>query len=207
MTKEKHRLLLAVAAVSLAAALAACDQAAPAAGGPAATPAPSPEPASPAAEPPGLRTETLIVAIVADDATPAASLADRVANVEQHGQTINREVKFPADFTYESQTDLHVYTHAVPWAAITQDVLERGGIIPWASFDGGATWITSSFSFPFWNLQIAAEVGEVHFVINGTVHLGADRPIMERLIRGVTRDHPLLIRLYVIKTTGTQPDD
>ena len=34
-----------------------------------------------------------------------------------------------ANFTYESQTDLHVYTHAVPWAAITQDVLE-----PAASF-------------------------------------------------------------------------
>ena len=150
MTKEKHPLLLLpVAAVSLAAALAACDQA-PAAGAPGA--APAPQPAAPAAEEPGLRTETLIVAIVADedDASLAATPAGRAA-ATQTTVTATTTISFPSDFgTPVGHSDevfhLHYeYSAALPHAGITRRVIERGGITPWTSINGGASWRTGGF--------------------------------------------------------------
>ncbi len=152
MTKERHLLLLAVAAVSLAVALAACDQAAPAAGGPGPT---AGDPASaPAAEPPGLRTETLIVAIVADDARPAGSLAATPAGRDPATQTAvtpTTTLTFPSDFgTPVRHTDnvLHLhyeYSAALPHAGISRRVIERGGVTPWTSINGGASWRTGGY--------------------------------------------------------------
>ncbi len=139
---------------------------------------------------------------------PEQARANATRTTDQHGQTINRRVRFPADFTYERRSgQFHGFTHAVPWETITRDVLERGGIMPWASFDGGETWIASSFAFPLWSLQITAKVGQLHFVILGTSNLGAERSHIEQLVKQELRDHPLLVRLYIVKTTGTQPDD
>ena len=152
MTKERHLLLLAVAAVSLAAALAACDQAAPAAGGPAAA---AGDPASaPAAEPPGLRTETLIVAIVADDASPAGRLAVTPAGRDAATQTTvtpTATLTFPSDFgapVRHTDTRVHLhyeYSAALPHAGISRRVIERGGVTPWTSINGGASWRTGGF--------------------------------------------------------------
>lgn len=141
MTKEKHP-LLAVAAASLAVALAACDQTTPAAGGP----GPGAAPGAPAAEP-GLRTETLIVAIVADE--DDAGLAQRVA-ATQTSVTAATTLRFPSDFgapVRHNSTALVEYDwdHHLPVAGITQTVIDRGGIIPWASIDGGASWHAGGF--------------------------------------------------------------
>ena len=145
MTKEKHP-LLAVAAASLAVALAACDQTTPAAGGPgpgAALGAP------PAAAEPGLRTETLIVAIVADE-DDDARLAQRVA-ATQTNVTAAATLHFPSDFgtpVRHNSSALVEYDwdHHLPVAGITQTVIDRGGIIPWASIDGGASWHAGGFA-------------------------------------------------------------
>lgn len=150
MTKERHLLLLAVVAVSLAAALAACDQAAPAAGGPVAAPSAS----APAAEPPGLRTETVIIAIVANDARPAGSLAAIPAGRDAATQTTvtpTATLTFPSDFGApvrhtDSRVHLHYeYSAALPHAGISRRVIERGGVTPWTSINGGASWRTGGF--------------------------------------------------------------
>ena len=142
MTKEKHP-LLAVAAASLAVALAACDQTTPAAGGSGPGAAPG------AAAEPGLRTETLIVAIVADEDEDDAGLAQRVA-ATQTTVTAATTLRFPSDFgapVRHNSTALVEYDwdHHLPVAGITQTVIDRGGIIPWASIDGGRSWHAGGF--------------------------------------------------------------
>ncbi len=223
MTKEKHPLLLAVAAASLAAALAACDQA-PAAGGPAVAPgAPSPEPAAPAAEQPGLRTETLIVAIVADEddaslaATPAAR-ADRSA-ATQTNVTATTTLKFPSDFgtpvRHRSGTLSFEYDFAtqLPHAGITQAVIDRGGIIPWASVNGGASWhaggfdlggqLKLRFEYRAGDAEEQGSSGSVTITLaaiglSPTDHteLGAQHAVS--LVRAYLQSNPLLIRFFII---------
>ena len=96
-----------------------------------------------------MRTETLIVADE-DDASLAASPAGRAA-ATQTTTTADTTLSFPSDFaepvlhndspfTAEYDFDYHL-----PHASITQTVIDRGGIIPWASIDGGNSWHAGGF--------------------------------------------------------------
>ena len=220
MTKERHLLLLAVAAVSLTVALAACDQAAPAAGGPAAA---AGDPASaPAAEPPGLRTETLIVAIVADDARPAGRLAVTPAGRDAATQTTvtpTTTLTFPSDFGAPVRhTDYRVHLHyeysaALPYAGITRRVIERGGVTPWTSINGGASWRTGGFELGGGLVTLGFEYragdAEDGFDAPGsiTIHLsasgvqrydGAAPKYAAAQIRDYLQSNSLLIRFFII---------
>ncbi len=198
MTKEKHPLLLAVAAVSLAAALAACDQA-PAAGALGAAPAPG-APATPAAEPqPGIVGDTIVIAIKADDTAPAA----RQENVVQHGQRIDKTLSFPSDFTYSTSNYTHRWAHEFDRPDITQEVLDRGGIVPWLSLDGGASWIASSFSFHLWSIAVTARVGAIKISVEGFSGGGMSRDALAGLVQAEAQDNPIMLRLFVLRATGT----
>ena len=227
MTKERHLLLLAVAAVSLAAALAACDQAAPAAGGPVAAPAAggpvaAPSASAPAAEPPGLRTETLIVAIVADDASPAGSLAVTPAGRDAATQTTvipTTTLTFPSDFGAPVRhTDYRVHLHyeysaALPYAGITRRVIERGGVTPWTSINGGASWRTGGFELGGGLVTLGFEyrAGDAEDGLDApgsiTIHLsasgvqrydGAAPKYAAAQIRDYLQSNSLLIRFFII---------
>ena len=141
---KNHYPLLAGAVVALAFALAGCAEVTPAGGGLGA----APDAAPPAVEP-GLRTETLIVAIVADEAGDAG-LAQRVT-ATQTNVTAATTLRFPSDFgapvrhrsgPFSFEYDFH---KTLPNAGITQTVIDRGGIIPWASVNGGARWHAGGF--------------------------------------------------------------
>ena len=215
MTKAKHPLLLAVAAVSLAAALAACDQA-PAAG------APSPvAPAAPAAEAPGLRTETLIVAIVAEDGSPAATPAGRDA-ATQTTVTPTTTLTFPSDFgTPVRHTDERVHLHyeysaALPHGGITRRVIERGGVTPWTSINGGVSWRTGGFELGggLATLGFEYRAGDAEDGLDAagsiTIHLSASgvAPISQgsapapeyaaARIRDYLQSKSLLIRFFIV---------
>ena len=195
MTKEKHPLLLAVAAVSLAAALAACDQA-PAAGAPGAAPV---APAAPAAEPQlGIVADTIVIAIKADDTAPAA----RQENVVQHGQRIDRTLSFPSDFTYSTSNFTHRWAHEFDRPDITQEVLDRGGIVPWLSLDGGASWIASSFSFHLWSIVVTARVGAIKISVEGLAG-NTRRDDLAGVVQAEAQDNPIMLRLFVLRATGT----
>ena len=77
-----------------------------------------------------------------------ASPAGRAAAAQT---TATTTLSFPSDFeepvlhndspfTAEYDFDYHL-----PHASITQTVIDRGGIIPWASIDGGASWHAGGF--------------------------------------------------------------
>ena len=219
-TKEKHPLLLAVATVSLAAALAACDQA-PAAGAPGAAPAPSPQPAAPAAEEPGLRTETLTVAIVADedDASPAATPAGRAA-ATQTTTTANTTLSFPSDFGTPVKHDHNPLVteyefHKTVPAPITQTVIERGGVNAWTSINGGESWHVGGFDIGSQvKLRFEYQAGDsgngpdaagsvtITLAATGVTDPGVggfeiSSSVARRVVRSYLQDNPLLIRFVL----------
>ena len=60
-------------------------------------------------------------------------------------------LSFPSDFGTPVLHDDSPFTaeydfdHTLPHASITRRVIERGGIIPWVSIDGGARWHAGGF--------------------------------------------------------------
>lgn len=190
MAKEKH-LLLAVAAASLAVALTACDQTTPTAGPGAA--------AAPAAAQPGIVSDTIVIALKADT-DQAASMSRRRANVVQRGPRIDRTLSFPSDFTHTEVQSTHRWTHGFDRPDITQDVLDRGGIVPWISLDGGETWLTA-FSLPSWSITIGARVGKLSVTITVLTY-GQTSGRFIPFIQNELTNNAVMIRLLVLRATG-----
>ena len=104
-----------------------------------------------------------------------ASPAGRAAAAQT---TATTTLSFPSDFeepvlhndspfTAEYDFDYHL-----PHASITQTVIDRGGIIPWASIDGGNSWHAGGF-------DITAATARAN-------------------LRRYLKTNPLLIRFFII---------
>lgn len=196
MTRKSIPFVPAVAAASLAVALAACAQTTPAAGGPAAAPG---APATPAADPQsGIVGDTIVIAIKAD--TDQSDQSTRRENVVQHGQRIDRTLSFPSDFTHSEVNSTHRWTHEFERSDITRQVLDRGGIVPWISLDGGETWLTA-FSLPSWSITIGASVGKLSITI-ATLTFGQPKTLFIPAIQNELTNNTVMIRLFVLRATG-----
>ncbi len=132
---KRFSVLVFVAAL----AMMACEQ------GPApATPASTGAPA--AAAQPGIRSETIVIAIKADRSARSTGNA-----AVQVGSSPNVTLQFPADFaagtrhrTGPLSFEFDFLKH-LPHASITRRVIEKGGIVPWVSLNGGTSWHAGGF--------------------------------------------------------------
>lgn len=152
----------------------------------------SPEPAPPAAV-----TGTPIVIAITADTTAADTVS---SSVIQDGQGIDRTVTFPTDFEYERVGTLYEWAHEFPHSGITQEVLDRGAIVPWVSVDDGNSWYTGTFDFHTFTLRVSARVGSVT-IFATTWHHQSKQGAIE-LVQHRLAQNRVLVRLFVLRSTS-----
>ena len=198
------KIIQAIIAAIMLAALAGCDEAMTAAPAGPRTPT-----AAPATTANGIVGEPYLIAIVSDKTATNREQTvtrQRVNNVIQHGQRIDRTISFPSDFEYEQVDTIQEWSYQFPHSGITREVLERGAIIPWVSIDDGASWIAGTFDFYTFTMRIAASTGRLTVFISTWHHERTQEAAADLVKRRLTENR-ILIRLYVILTTGTQADN
>ena len=193
---SRPAIMMAASAAAFALALAACEQNTPGASAPSAPAAP----ATPAAPRDGIVGDPLVIAITPDDGQSASS-AGRRENVVQHGQRIDRTLSFPTDFTHADVRNVHRWTHEFEWAGITQEVLDRGAIVQWVSIDGGVTWRTG-VNLPSWTLDVGARVGHLSIGLY-ILTWGTAKSLAVEYLKAELANNPVMIRLFVLRATGT----
>ena len=175
--------------------LTGCEEAAP----PTATAAPAaPEPI--AAHPNSIIGTPIVVAITADPAATDSVGRQLMDNVIHHGQGIDHAVSFPSDFEYELVGTVPEWSHQFPYSEISQEVLDRGAIVPWVSVDDGSSWYTGTFDFHTFTLRVSASVGSVTIFVTTWHHQGKQGAI--ELVQLRLAQNKVLVRLFVLRATG-----
>ena len=146
----------------------------------------------------------IVIAITADttatDESSRSEAHELMQNVIQHGQRIDHAVSFPTDFEYELVGTVHEWSHQFPHSDISQEVLDRGAIVPWVSVDDGNSWYTGTFDFHTFTLRVSASVGSVTIFVTTWHHQGKQGAV--DLVQLRLAQNKVLVRLLVLRATG-----